>query len=142
MSVQHHEDFSRELHGSGPSDSNFGWVFTAAFLLFGLWPRVHGKPIRPVWLALSALVLLVTLVRPTLLHPANLVWTRLGQLIGKVMNPVMTGLLFFAIFTPTAFIIRWRKKDLLGLARKPNPDDTYWITRETAGEASSMVNQF
>jgi len=86
-------------------------------------------------------VLLVTLVRPTLLHPANLVWTRLGQLIGKVMNPVMTGLLFFAIFTPTAFILRWRKKDLLSLAREPNAD-TYWITRETAGEASSMVNQF
>jgi len=140
MSIQHHEDFSRDVHGQGPSDSGFGWVFTAVFLLFGLWPRIHGKPIRPAWLALSGVVLLVTLVRPSLLHSANLLWTRIGRLLGKVMNPVVTGLLFFAVFTPAALILRWRRRDLLALARDPEAE-TYWVTR-TASETDSMLNQF
>ncbi len=141
MSIQHHEDFSRDVHGQGPSDRNFGWVFTAAFLFFGLWPRIHGKPIRPLWLALSGAVLLVTLLRPSLLHPANRLWTGIGRLLGKVMNPVITGLLFFTVFTPAALFLRWRRKDLLGLARDPEAD-TYWVTRTPAPEASSMLNQF
>ena len=141
MSVQHHEDFSRDAHGSGPSDSNFGWVFTAVFLLFGLLPTLHGKPIRPVWLVLSGLVLAITLIRPSLLHPANILWTGLGRLLGRIMNPVITGLLFFLVFTPPAFILRWRKKDLLGLAREPDAE-TYWITRDASGETGSMLNQF
>ena len=141
MSAQHHEDFGRDIHGGGPSDSNFGWVFTVAFLLFGLLPRLHGKPIRPVWLALSGLVLLITLIRPSLLHPANIGWTYLGRLLGRIMNPLITGLLFFLVFTPPALILRWRKKDLLGLARDPDAD-TYWITRDTSSQTSSMLNQF
>jgi hypothetical protein len=141
MSVGHHEDFSRGAHGGGASDRNFGWVFTAAFLFFGLWPRVHGRPIRPALLALSALVLILTLLRPSLLHPANAVWTRIGQLLGKVMNPVITALLFFVVFTPPALILRWRKKDLLGLTRDPEAE-SYWITREPTAESDSMVNQF
>ena len=141
MSMQHHENFSRDFHGRGPSDSNFGWVFTAAFLLLGLWPRMHGRPIRPIWLALSAAVLLVTLIRPSLLHPANRLWTGLGRLLGKVMNPLVTGLLFFAVFTPAALILRWRRKDLLALALNPEAE-TYWVTRTTPDEPSSMLNQF
>jgi len=140
MSIQHHENFNRDAHGQGPSDRNFGWVFTAVFLLFGLWPRLHGRPIRPVWLALSGAVLLVTLIRPSLLHPANVLWTGLGRLLGKVMNPVVTGLLFFTVFTPAALILRWRRKDLLALTRDPEAE-TYWVTR-TESETSSMLNQF
>jgi len=141
MSIQHHEDFSRDVHGQGPSDRNFGWVFTAVFLLIGSLPRLHGRPIRPIWLALSGVVLLVTLFRPAILHPANLAWTGLGRLLGKVMNPVATGLLFFTVFTPVAMILRWRKKDPLTLARDPNAE-SYWITRSSEEEAGSMINQF
>jgi len=141
MSMQHHENFSRGIHGRGPSDANFGWVFTAAFLIFGLWPLIHGRPVRFAWLAASATVLLVTLVRPSLLHPANRLWTGLGLLLGKVMNPLITGLLFFAVFTPVALFLRWRKKDLLALVRNPEAE-TYWVTRTAPNEPSSMVNQF
>ena len=141
MSTQHHEDFSRTVHGQGPSDRNFGWVFTAAFLSFGLWPFVHGRSIRPTWLVLSVAVLVITLIRPSLLHPANLVWTRIGLLLGKVMNPIVTGLLFYTVFTPVALILRFRGKDLLGLARDPQAE-TYWEFRTPPDEPASMMNQF
>lgn len=141
MTSQHHEDFRRTSHGAGPSDRNFGWVFSAAFLVFGLWPRFHGKPLRPVWLGLCAAVLLITLVRPSLLHPANLVWTRIGLLLGKVINPIVTGLLFYLVFTPVALVLQWRGKDLLGLALDSRAD-SYWIPRTAADESASMTNQF
>jgi hypothetical protein len=136
-----HEDFGRELAHRGPSDRNFGWVFTLAFLFFGLWPLHHRQPIRPVFLILSGGFLLVTLLRPKLLHPANRLWTQLGILLGKVISPVFTGLLFYVVFTPAALILRWMGKDLLNLAPDPNAP-TYWIARSPSQDDSGMVNQF
>lgn len=136
-----HEDFGREVHGSGPSDRNFGLVFTAAFLFFGLWPLRHRMPIRPWCLALSGAILLVTLIRPSLLHSANRVWTKLGILLGKVVNPIVTGLLFYLVFTPVAIILRTIGKDALRLKSDPEAK-TYWIQRTAADEGSDMSNQF
>lgn len=136
-----HEDYGREVHGRGPSDRNFGGVFTAAFLFFGLWPLRHHAPVRLWCLAVSGVFLLVTLVRPTLLHGPNLIWTKLGVLLGRVVNPIVTGLLFYLVFTPIAVVLRWMGKDLLRLAANPT-GQTYWIQRNTAGELSDMKNQF
>ena len=136
-----HEDLSRRVHGSGPSDRNFGFVFTAAFLFFGLWPLRHGKPIRFWCLALSALFLLVTLIRPSLLHVLNLAWTKIGLLLGKVVNPIVTALLFFIVFTPVAAILRWMGKDLLRI-KIDRDARTYWIKRDNSAEAPDMANQF
>jgi len=83
-----HEDFKREIHGRGPSDRNFGFVFTAVFLFLALWPLRHGRPVRFWALALSVAFFSVTVVRPSWLHAANRVWTQCGILIGKVVNPV------------------------------------------------------
>ena len=86
-------------------------------------------------------MLAITLLRPALLHPANRLWTYAGRLLGKVMNPLLTGLLFFTVFTPVAMILRWRKKDLLALARDPDAD-SYWTTRTAEPAGSSMLDQF
>jgi hypothetical protein len=100
-----HEDFTPRIHPTGPSDRNFGLVFTAAFLFFGLWPLRHGGPMRLWCLGLSAGFLLITAVRPALLHGLNRAWTRCGILMGKVVNPVVTGLLFYLVFTPVAMVL-------------------------------------
>ena len=94
-----HEDYRREIHGRGPSDRSFGGVFTAAFLLFGLWPLRHGHPVRLWCLVLSGTLFLATLAWPALLHGPNLIWTRCGILLGRVVNPIVTGLLFYLVFT-------------------------------------------
>ena len=136
-----HEDFGREIHGPGPSDRNFGFVFTAAFLFFGLWPLRHGKPMRVWCLALSGALFLITLFRPSLLHAANRIWTRCGILLGKIVNPIITGLLFYLVFTPGAVILRWLGKDLLHLSLDPAAQ-TYWHPRDSSENASDMTNQF
>lgn len=136
-----HEDYKREVHRGGSSDKGLGWVFTAAFLFFGLSPLRHHRTIRPAFLFLSGLCLLITLIRPSLLHRANVVWTRLGLLLGKVANPIVTGLLFYIVFTPAALVLRWMGKDLLQLAKDPNAG-TYWIPRKASPPGSGMIDQF
>jgi len=136
-----HEDYKRQVHSAGPSDKSFGWVFTAAFLLFGLLPLRHHQPVRPALLVLSGLCLLTTLIRPTLLHGANVVWTRLGLILGKIANPIVTGLLFYIVFTPAAIMLRWMGKDLLQLASDPKAE-TYWIPRKETPAGSNMIDQF
>ena len=134
-----HEDYGRELERRGPSDRNFGFVFTAAFLIFGLLPLRHGHPVRLWSLGASAAILLITLLAPWLLHAPNRVWTMCGILLGKVVNPIVTGLLFYLVFTPIAAVLRWMGKDLLRLS-KDSGLKSYWIPR--TGEVSDMSNQF
>lgn len=141
MSSGHHEDFSSRVHGRGPSERNFGVVFCAFFLFLALGPLLRHRPVRPVWLAASAAVLLIALIRPSLLRPANRLWMRIGLLLGKVVNPIVTGLLFYLVFTPAAVVLRWMGKDLLALSRQEDAD-SYWIRRSPTADATEMINQF
>ena len=38
-----HEDFSRTHEVKASSNRGFGWVFTAVFLIIGLWPLLSGR---------------------------------------------------------------------------------------------------
>jgi hypothetical protein len=136
-----HEDFAREVRRSGPSDRNFGLVIGAAFLLIGLAPLRHAKPVRLWSLALSATILLLAWIRPTLLNRANRMWMALGRFLGKVVNPVVTALLFYLVFTPAAMVLRWLGKDPLRL-RMDRGAPTYWIERGGRASAENMANQF
>jgi hypothetical protein len=136
-----HENFDRAAEARGPSDQSFGWLFTGIFLLVGLWPLLHGNRIRPWSLVVSGTILLITLLRPSLLHFPNRLWTRFGVLLTRLITPFVTGLLFFLIFTPMAVVLRWMGKDLLTLARDPNTS-TYWVLRNRSADESKMTDQF
>jgi Saxitoxin biosynthesis operon protein SxtJ len=142
MSGGIHENFSREDSTRGSSDRSFGLVFTGFFALVACLPLLHGKPFRPWALAVSGAFLLATLIRPRLLHPLNRLWTRLAVLISKVTNPIMTGLMFYILFTPVAVVLRLMGKDLLRLKAQPGAK-TFWIPRDPPGPApETMRNQF
>ena len=142
MKTATHEDFGRkqEIHGS--SDRQFGFVFTLFFLAVGLWPLKSQLPVRMWPLIVSGSFLLVTLVRPGLLHPFNRLWMQLGLLLGRIVNPIVTGLLFFVVFAPVGLFFRLTKRDLLRLRPRPEAS-TYWIPRQPPGPPpETMVNQF
>lgn len=134
-----HEDYRRKTAHRGPSDRNFGLVFTAFFLLVGLAPLRHRLPVRVWALALAGALLVVSILRPSLLRFANRVWIQIGLVLGKVVNPIVTGLLFYLVFTPAGLVLKWTGKDLLRL--RPEPDaPTYWQARSES--LSDMSNQF
>lgn len=136
-----HEDLTRETRRRGGSNRNFGLVFATASLFFGLWPLRHGKPVRPWFLALSAGILCIALTRPSLLQIPNRLWTGLGIVLGRIVNPIAAGLLLYLVFTPFAIVLRWMGEDPLGLSIDRDAK-TYWVPRNAVEEPSSMMRQF
>jgi hypothetical protein len=125
----------------GGSDRNFGFVFAAVFLLFGLAPLRHGKPVRPALFVLSAIVFCLALIRPSWLKIPNRLWTALGAVLARIVNPVATALLFYLVFTPFALVLRWMGKDPLGLSLDRDAR-TYWVPRNVAEKHPGMTSQF
>ncbi len=137
-----HEDFSRkhEIHGS--SDRSFGVVFTVFFAAIGLWPLLRGGEPRWWAAAASAILLAAALARPRVLGPANRLWMRFGLLLSRVVNPVVTAILFYFVFVPIGLFLRLRGKDPLRRRFAPG-EKTYWIERRPPGPSpETMSNQF
>ena len=72
------------------------------------------------------------------LSPLNKIWFKFGILLGNFISPIIMGLVFFAVVTPTAFLLRVFGKNLLNL--KKNNKKSYWI--EKSPLKSKMKNQF
>jgi saxitoxin biosynthesis operon SxtJ-like protein len=124
------------------SDRSLGFVFATALGLLGAWPLIHGRPPR-IWLVLlAAFFTLAAIYVPWMLQPLNVVWTRLGAVLHRIVSPIAMGVVFFLVVTPTAYLMRMLGKDVLRLARDTNAR-TYWIERNPPGpNPRSMERQF
>ena len=120
------------------SNKSFGIVFFIVFLLIALYPLINNGDLR-IWSLIIAIIFLILgLINSKVLTPLNKLWFKFGLLLGKVVSPLIMGIIFFFVVTPTAFIMRIIGKDLLNL--KFNNKKTYWI--EKTGPKSKMKNQF
>ena len=121
-----------------PKDNiTFGILFFILFLIIGLYPLKNGLNIRLWSLGLSFVFLIITFIRPNLFTPLNKLWTQFGILLGKVISPIVMGLVFFFVVTPIGILVRLFKKDVMGLKKK---ETSYWINRED--KVQSMRKQF
>ena len=137
-----HENLSRSHVAERGSPRGFGIVFAAVFTVIGLWPLMDGEGARVWALAAGAAFLILALMRPSLLAPLNRLWLGLGAILHRVVNPLVMGLMFFAVITPTALILKLIGKDLLRRRFSPGTQ-SYWIPRQPPGpEPQSMRNQF
>lgn len=137
-----HEDFSRKVQVRGPSNRMFGIVMSVMLALFALARLRTGAP--PLWwlLTVAGAFLLAAMAAPAILGPLNVMWMRIAELLSKVVNPIVMGVLFFGVFTPMGILMRWRGKDTMRL-KSDAGTGTYWIPREQPGPSpDSMVNQF
>ena len=137
-----HEDLSRGYTAKQGSPRGFGIVFAVVFAIIGLWPLMDGEGVRVWALAAAAAFLVLALMRPSLLAPLNRLWLGLGAILHRIVNPLVMGLMFFAVITPTALILKLIGKDLLCRRFSPGTQ-SYWIPRQPPGpEPQSMRNQF
>ena len=121
------------------SNRSFGLVFFALFLIISLWPLINDAEIRIWSLIISIIFLLLGLFNSKILTPLNKLWFKFGIILGKFVSPIVMGLVFFLVVTPTGIIMRLTGKNLLGL-KKDIKKDTYWIKKNNY--LSSMKNQF
>ena len=82
--------------------------------------------------------LILGLLNSKLLTPLNKLWFKFGIILGKIISPLIMGIIFFLVVTPIGLIMRILGKDLLKL--KYNNKNSYWI--EKNGPKSKMKNQF
>ena len=137
-----HEDFRRESAVEPSSDRAFGLVFAGVFALVALWPLLDDGGPRWWSLAVAVIFTLLALAAPKVLAPANRLWTAFGLLLGRLVNPLVMGLLFYLVVTPTGLIMRALGKDLLRLKRDPDAA-SYWIERTPPGPSpDGMPRQF
>ena len=121
-----------------PSNRNFGIVFSTVFLIISLWPMLNQNDIRIWSLILSGIFLVLGLINSKLLLPLNKIWFKFGILLGNFIAPIVMGIVYFMVVTPTGLIMRLLGKDLLNL--KKNNKDTYWIEKDNSN--NDLKNQF
>ena len=121
-----------------PSNRNFGIVFTIVFLIISFWPLLKNGDIRYWSLIISLIFFVLALINSKILTPLNKVWMKFGLILGKIVSPLVMGLIFFFVVTPTGIIMRLLGKDILNLKKKSA--STYWIKKENKN--NNMKNQF
>ena len=120
------------------SNRSFGIVFFVVFLLIALYPLTYSQEIR-IWSAIISLIFLALgLFNSKILTPLNKLWFKFGIFLGKIMSPIIMGIIFFLVVTPIGLLMRLLGKDLIHL--KYNNNKSYWI--EKKGPKSKMKNQF
>ena len=120
------------------SEKSFGILFFIIFILIALWPLLSGEPIKVWALVLSIFFLVITFLKRDLLKPLNKIWIKFGELLGKIIAPIVMASIFFFVLTPISIIVRLCGKDLLKL--KDSKENSYWIKREK--NINSMDKQF
>ena len=120
------------------SNRNFGFVFFVFFLILSFWPLIKGGELRIWTLIISVIFLLLGSINSQILTPLNKIWFKFGIFLGNFISPIVMGIVFFLVVTPTGFIMKLFKKDLINLRK--NNSDTYWIEKKDI--KSSMKNQF
>ena len=120
------------------SNRSFGIVFFIVFILIAFYPLINQGEIRIWSVLISLLFLILGIINSKILTPLNKVWFKFGIFLGKIISPIVMGLIFFLVVTPIAFLMRMLKKDLLNL--KFSKNNSYWI--EKTDPKSSMKNQF
>ena len=120
------------------SNKSFGILFFIVFLIIGLWPLYHSSPIK-LWPVIVAVIFLILgLLNSRILSPFNKAWVKFGELLGKIIAPIVMFIVFFVILTPLSLVVRIFKKDLLKV--KYSKEKSYWIKREK--NIGSMKKQF
>ncbi len=120
------------------SNRSFGIVFFVVFLIIAIYPLINGDELKLWSLIISIIFLFLGLVNSKILNPLNKLWFKFGIFLGKIISPLVMGIIFFLVVTPIGLLMRLLNKDLLNL--RFNNNSSYWI--EKTEPKSKMKNQF
>ena len=120
------------------SNRSFGLLFFIVFALIALWPLMSGGQLRFWPVPISLIFLVLGLLNSKLSSPLNSIWVKLGELLGRIIAPIVMAIIYFTILTPIGLLMRIIGKDLLNI--KFSKNKSYWTKREK--NVGSMKRQF
>ena len=120
------------------SNRSFGLLFFIVFFIFGLWPLKNDLELNYIFIGISIIFLILGLMNSKILTPFNKIWVKFGELLGRIIAPIVMAIIYFLILTPISLILRIFGKDLLNL--KFSKEKSYWTKREK--NIGTMDKQF
>lgn len=121
------------------SNRSFGILFFLVFLGFGLWPLTKEMSPNIYLIIISVIFLILGLLNSKLLSPLNNLWIKFGEILGKVIAPIVMAVVYFLILTPISLLVRLFGKDLIEM-KFSNNVKSYWIKRKK--HLGTMDKQF
>ena len=124
-----------------PSNQKFGFFFTVIFFAIScyFWFNLAIN-VAFVFLVIASSFLVISLLKADLLLPLNKLWMQFGLLLAFIINPIVLGIIYFLLFTPTAIAMRLLNRDELSLSFREK--DSHWIKRGFSIRHDSFKNQF
>ena len=112
-----------------PSNRKFGLFFACIFFIVSVYFFFEGN-LTVAWIFVTLMLLfgLLALSNSEALSPLNILWMRLGILLGSIVSPIVLGAIFFFVFTPIGLFMRLIGHDELGL--RMASASSYWKHRE------------
>jgi hypothetical protein len=125
-----------------PSNRKFGvTIGLIAIFLGGVFFFQGFQLIGYSSLSVGFLLTLIGLTKAEILSPLNRCWMRFGELLGKVVSPIVLSFTFFSIFVPVSLFFKLIGRDELKLRRVPST--SYWVEKkERAHAPKSFKRQF
>ena len=120
------------------SNRSFGIVFFIVFILIAFYPLINQGEVRIWSIVISLFFLILVITNSKILTPLNRIWFKFGLFLGKIISPIIMGIIFFLVVTPIGLIMRLFGKDVINL--KFNSNKSYWIEKNEP--KSKMKNQF
>ena len=112
-----------------PSNRKFGLTFSFIFFIIFLYFFFTSDfYLSYLFLFFSIIFLFFGIIFPNYLSKLNKAWMILGLLLGKIINPIVLGIIYFGLFTPIGLFRKIIGKDELKL--KPKNINSYWQQRE------------
>ncbi len=141
-----HESFEEHVEVKTASNRSFGLTVGGILAVIGLIRWLVGDAglnwLTVVFLLVGIILLGLGYLKADLLAPLNKLWTKLGFLLFRIVNPIVMFLIYAVTVVPIGLIMRARGKDLLKLKRDPAAP-SYWIERQPPGpDPKSMIEQF
>ena len=117
----------------------FGLLFFIVFLVLALWPLRNGEEINFYLIFIALIFLLLGLVNSKILTPLNKGWIKFGEILGRIIAPIVMAIVYFLILTPVSLFVRLFGKDLISMKFNDSLK-SYWIKREK--NLGTMDKQF
>ena len=124
-----------------PSNKSFGILFSSVFGSISIYAYINNNLIMAVILAVfTSILIFITMISPKVLVTANRLWMNFGLLLGRLISPIVIGVIFFILITPVAILLRLTGRDILKIKR---PLKTNWVGRQhSVPSKNSFKKQF
>jgi hypothetical protein len=119
----------------------FGCIVAAVFAVLGtvVWWRLDASVAYALW-GTGVVLATAYYAIPPLRMPLYLGWMALVTPVGKAVSYVILAVLYYAVITPTGFVVRPFRRDQL--ARRFDAEaSSYWSEHDPSGEAARYFRQ-